>query len=83
MARATTGAAGNAGAGGVAFQVVTCTRSDPLEAAASYPVITLTVNVAANASGSVINTATVAGGGETNTANNSAADLTAFAGGRT
>jgi len=55
---------------------VTCTRADALASSASYPAITVTVNVAANASVSVTNTATVSGGGETNTANDTASDLT-------
>ena len=41
----------------------TCTRSDVLAAGASYPPITVTVNVAANAASSVTNSASVAGGG--------------------
>ena len=40
-----------------------CTRSDALAAGASYPAITLTVSVAANAPASVTNTAAVTGGG--------------------
>jgi len=55
---------------------LTCTRSDVLAAGNSYPVITLTVNVASNAASSVSNTAAVAGGGETNTSNDSASDAT-------
>jgi len=55
---------------------LTCTRTDALAAAASYPVITLTVNVSSTAASSVTNTATVSGGGETNTANDSASDVT-------
>jgi uncharacterized repeat protein (TIGR01451 family) len=43
-----------------------CTRSDVLAVNASYPAITLTVNVANNAPSSVINTATVSGGGAPN-----------------
>jgi len=39
---------------------LTCTRKDVLNAASSYPAITLTVNVATNAAASVTNTATVA-----------------------
>ena len=50
---------------------LTCTRSDVLAPAASYPPITLTVNIATNAPANVVNTATVSGGGETNTTNNS------------
>ncbi|HEY2967706.1 MAG TPA: hypothetical protein VGK75_04990, partial [Casimicrobiaceae bacterium] len=53
---------------------LTCTRSDALGAGSSYPAITLTVNVAMNAAASVSNSATVGGGGEINTANDSATD---------
>jgi len=55
---------------------LTCTRSDPLANAASYLPITVTVDVANNAPANMTNTATVSGGGETNTANDSASDLT-------
>ena len=58
---------------------VSCTRSDALGAGSAYPAITLTVNVAANAPSMVTNTATVAGGGDVNTANNSATDPTIVA----
>ena len=57
---------------------VTATRADALAAGSSYPALTLTVSVAANAPASVTNTATVAGGGEVNTANDSASDVTAI-----
>jgi uncharacterized repeat protein (TIGR01451 family) len=53
-----------------------CKRSDALAALASYPPLTVTVNVAANAPSSVTNTATVSGGGAFNT--NTASDLTAI-----
>ena len=53
---------------------VTATRSDALAAGASYPDLTLTVSVAAGASGYVSTTAVVSGGGETNTANDYACD---------
>jgi len=53
-----------------------CTRSDALAAAASYPAITATVTVAANAPASVSNIAVVSGGGETNTANDTATNPT-------
>ena len=53
-----------------------CTRADVLAAGASYPAITLTVTVAANAPATVTNTASVAGGGETNIGNNTANDPT-------
>jgi uncharacterized repeat protein (TIGR01451 family) len=55
---------------------LTCTRSDALAVSASYPVITLTVNVSLSAPASVTNTATVSGGGENNASNNTANDLT-------
>jgi hypothetical protein len=55
---------------------LTCTRSDTLASGASYPAITLTVNVSNSAPASVTNTATVSGGGEINTSNNSASDVT-------
>ncbi len=57
-----------------------CTRGDALSPGSSYPVITLTVNVAANAPGNVTNTATVSGGGEVNTSNDTANDLTTITG---
>jgi uncharacterized repeat protein (TIGR01451 family) len=53
-----------------------CTRSDSLNADSSYPPLTLTVNVAANAPASVTNSASVSGGGEVNSANNSVTDVT-------
>jgi CSLREA domain-containing protein/uncharacterized repeat protein (TIGR01451 family) len=58
------------------LNTLTCTRADVLNAGASYPAITLTVNVAANVGGTVTNTATVSGGGELNTANDTASDPT-------
>ena len=51
---------------------LTCTRSDALNGGSSYPAIMVTVNVANNALASVTNTATVAGGGEANTSNDTA-----------
>jgi uncharacterized repeat protein (TIGR01451 family) len=59
-------------------QTVTATRRDVLAGGASYPALTLTVRVANNAPASVTNTATVAGGGEVNTANDTASDVTAI-----
>ncbi|HLX00138.1 MAG TPA: protease pro-enzyme activation domain-containing protein [Candidatus Acidoferrales bacterium] len=53
-----------------------CTRSDALAANSSYAVITATVTVAANAPASVSNIAVVSGGGEVNTANDTATDPT-------
>jgi uncharacterized repeat protein (TIGR01451 family) len=57
-------------------QTITATRGDVLASGGSYPVLTLTVSVAASAPASVTNTATVAGGGESNTGNDSASDPT-------
>jgi uncharacterized repeat protein (TIGR01451 family) len=54
-----------------------CTRSDALAAGASYPEITLTVDVASNAPASVINNVSVSSsGGDSNPANNTASDPT-------
>jgi uncharacterized repeat protein (TIGR01451 family) len=55
---------------------LTCTRNDALAIGASYPVLTLTVNVSGVAPTSVTNTAVVSGGGETNTSNDTAVDVT-------
>ncbi|PNY79534.1 beta strand repeat-containing protein [Deinococcus koreensis] len=62
---------------------LSCMRSDTLAAGASYPAITVTVDVAANAASSVTNTASVSGGGQTNTANDTASDPTTIAAGGT
>jgi uncharacterized repeat protein (TIGR01451 family) len=59
---------------------LSCTRSDALAASTSYPAITVTVNVASNAPASVTNTATVSGGGESNTSNDTANDVTTITG---
>ncbi|MCI0524519.1 MAG: DUF11 domain-containing protein, partial [Acidobacteria bacterium] len=55
-------------------QKATCTRNDVLGPNASYPPITLTVNVSPTAADTLVNTVVVSGGGETNTANNTATD---------
>ena len=41
----------------------TCTRTDVLQPSSSYPTITVTANVAANATSPLVNTVTVTGGG--------------------
>jgi len=56
-----------------------CTRSDPLAPGASYPAITLTVNVDANPPATLLNTVTLAGGGDVNGANNNAKNVVSFA----
>jgi uncharacterized repeat protein (TIGR01451 family) len=53
---------------------VSCTRSDVLAVGSNYPPITLVVDVDANAPASVINTATVSGGGALSS--NTASDTT-------
>jgi DNA/RNA endonuclease G (NUC1)/PKD repeat protein len=58
------------------LSTLTCTRSDALNVGAAYSPITVTVSVSSNASASVINTATVSGGGESNPANDGASDPT-------
>jgi LPXTG-site transpeptidase (sortase) family protein len=57
-------------------QTITCTRADVLAAGASYPAITVTVTVLQSAAATVTNTTTVSGGGQTNTTNDTASDLT-------
>jgi uncharacterized repeat protein (TIGR01451 family) len=58
-------------------QTVNATRSDTLAAHASYQPLTLAVKIAGNAPARITNTATVAGGGEVNTSNDAASDVTA------
>ena len=53
-----------------------CNRSDVLAPSASYPPITVTVNVAANVAATVTNVATVTYVGDGNPNNNTASDLT-------
>lgn len=53
-----------------------CTRSDSLAIGASFPPITVSVDVAADAPATLINKITVSGGSDANTANNSATDAT-------
>jgi uncharacterized repeat protein (TIGR01451 family) len=67
-------ATGTGWACSIVAQKVTCTRADALAAVSSYPVITITVSVAGTAPNSVVNTATVAGGGELNGTNDTATD---------
>jgi uncharacterized repeat protein (TIGR01451 family) len=62
----------------VNLATLTATRNDVLAAGSTYPPLTVTVNVAANAPASVTNTATVSGGGEVITSNDTGTDLTAI-----
>ena len=61
-------------------QTVTCTRSDALSGGASYPAISVPVSVASNSSLSLTNTASVSGGNDSNTGNNSSSDATTING---
>jgi uncharacterized repeat protein (TIGR01451 family) len=60
----------------IVSQTVTCTRSDILASGSSYPPIDIEVSIAVSAPDSVVNTATVSGGGEVNLNNDSASDPT-------
>ncbi|MGC3956782.1 MAG: lamin tail domain-containing protein [Verrucomicrobiota bacterium] len=62
----------------ITLGTLTATRADVLTANAAYPAITLTVTVASNAPASLTNLASVATGGDTNTLNNTASDLTSI-----
>jgi uncharacterized protein (TIGR03437 family) len=54
---------------------ISCTRSDALAAGASYPAITVTVNVASNAPSQVTNQVTVSGGGSASATANDATNI--------
>jgi uncharacterized repeat protein (TIGR01451 family) len=56
-------------------QTISCTRSDPLAAGASYPPITISVRVAQDAPATLSNAASVDGAGDGNPANDTASDL--------
>ena len=58
-----------------------CTRGDALLAGASYPVITVTVNVAGNAAASVTNSVSVSGGGSATASTTNQTTITASGGG--
>jgi hypothetical protein len=62
-------------------QVINCRRDDPLNPGTAYPPITLSVNVSATATGSVVNTAAISGGGDVNPNNNTSSDTASIAGG--
>jgi RHS repeat-associated protein len=57
---------------------VICTRGGELAPGSSYPPITLTVNIASTAGPTLTSTATISGGGEANTTNNTATDTTSL-----
>lgn len=74
-----TAASGTGWSCSIVAQTVSCNHAGPAAAGATLPPVILTVNVSNSAPASLTNTATVSGGGELNTANNSAADPTAIA----
>src|SRR5436309_1119223 len=71
-----TAASGTGWSCGIAAQTVTCTSTDVVASNGSFPAISITVNVGQAAAASLTNTASVSGGGEGNTANDSASDVT-------
>lgn len=54
----------------------TCTRSDALAASVTYPAITVTFSISSSDAGTYTNSATVSGGNELNTANDTGTDTT-------
>ncbi|HEX4943522.1 MAG TPA: IPTL-CTERM sorting domain-containing protein [Usitatibacteraceae bacterium] len=70
-----TAAAGAGWVCNIAGAAVTCSRSDALAPGASYPPITVIVNVAPTAPASVTNTATASVGGDVDATNNSSSDV--------
>jgi len=62
---------------------LTCARSDVLVPGAGYPGIVLSVNVNMDAPPNITNVATVSGGGDSNTGNNSASEVATVVGGVT
>ncbi len=69
-----TGASGTGWSCSVSGQTVSCTRSDSLPPAGSYPSITVNASVLQSAPSTVTNTAVIAGGGEANLLNDMATD---------
>ena len=71
-----TAASGSGWTCAIVVQTVTCTSTAVIASSAAFPVISITVSVAQSAAALVTNTASVSGGGEVNTANNTASDPT-------
>ncbi len=70
------------GSGWTCTTLPTCTRSDVLTAGSSYPPITVTVSVAANATSPLVNSVSVGtAASETDTTNNTATDSTVITAG--
>jgi uncharacterized repeat protein (TIGR01451 family) len=70
-----TSASGTGWACSVSGQTVSCTRSDALAAASSYPSITLNALVSPSAPATLTNIATVSGGSEVDLLNDTATDV--------
>ncbi len=60
---------------------LSCTTTDPLDGGMTYPPIILEVDVSASAPASVVNTATLSGGVDSDASNNLSADTTIILGG--
>ncbi len=60
------------------LNTLTFTRSDSLPAGQAFAPITITFNIATNAPALVTNIATISGGNDTNSANNTSSDLTSI-----
>jgi uncharacterized repeat protein (TIGR01451 family) len=73
-----TGASGDGWDCGIAGQTVTCSRSDPLAFGASFPPITIAVNIGAQVVPEIVNTATVTTPDDSNPSDNSATDTIRF-----
>jgi uncharacterized repeat protein (TIGR01451 family) len=67
-----------AGAGWTCATLPTCTRSDVLAAGSSYPPITVTVDVAANAASQLTNQVSVSGGGSVSASANDVTSISAI-----
>jgi uncharacterized repeat protein (TIGR01451 family) len=69
-----------AGTGWTCAVIPTCTRTDALAGGASYPAITVTVNVGGSASTPQVNSVTVSGGGSANATANDSTTITPLTG---
>jgi uncharacterized repeat protein (TIGR01451 family)/fimbrial isopeptide formation D2 family protein len=67
-------AAGTGWTCAVNIQTLNCTRQDVLAAGSSFPDIAVTVGIAQNAAASLVNTASVSGGAQLDTGNDTASD---------
>lgn len=74
-----TAASGSGWSAPISGQTVTATRSDVLAAGSAYPVLTITVSVASNASGNYATSVSATGGGNVSVANNNITGTVAVA----